>query len=238
MDSSNKINFSLKIDESLANAIRRFVNKVPILAIDEVEISKNESPLYDETIAHRIGLVPLKMEKSFKKGKEIKLKINSKKEGFVLSSEIKGDASVVYDKIPMTFLDAGKELKINAVAKIGQGVTHAKFSPGLITYRNIANIKIGKKCPEDVIRLCPKNIFSLKDGKIKVSSEENCDLCGACSEFCLKDGNEDGVIIEDTSNLKIYIESFGQLEPADIFTKSIEILKDDIKEILKKISKL
>ena len=50
-------------DESLANAVRRSVAEVPTLAIDEVEIYKNDSPLYDEMLALRLGLVPLKTEK-------------------------------------------------------------------------------------------------------------------------------------------------------------------------------
>ena len=45
----NQITFSAEVDESLANAVRRYVDQIPILAIDEVEISKNDSPLYDES---------------------------------------------------------------------------------------------------------------------------------------------------------------------------------------------
>ena len=59
-----KIIISEEIEDSLINAIRRFVHEIPILAIDEVEIFKNDSALYDETIAHRLGLIPLKMDKS------------------------------------------------------------------------------------------------------------------------------------------------------------------------------
>jgi len=59
----NKIIFKAEIEESLANAIRRYLNQIPILAIDEVEIIKNGSALYDEVVAHRLGLIPLKMDK-------------------------------------------------------------------------------------------------------------------------------------------------------------------------------
>jgi DNA-directed RNA polymerase subunit D len=58
--SDGKYVFKAKIDESLINSIRRYVGQIQIAAIDEVEISKNDSPLYDETIAHRMGLIPLK----------------------------------------------------------------------------------------------------------------------------------------------------------------------------------
>ena len=67
----NQITFGADIDESLANAIRRYISEIPILAVEEIEIYKNDSPLYDETIAHRIGLIPLKMEKSMAEKTEI-----------------------------------------------------------------------------------------------------------------------------------------------------------------------
>jgi len=43
----NQITFTAEIDESLANAVRRYLDQIPILAIDEVDISKNDSALYD-----------------------------------------------------------------------------------------------------------------------------------------------------------------------------------------------
>lgn len=80
----NKIIFSAEIEESLANAIRRYVHEIPVLAIDEVEIHQNGSPLYDETLAHRIGLVPLKMTKSYKEDSEIKFSIKKVRDMFIL----------------------------------------------------------------------------------------------------------------------------------------------------------
>jgi DNA-directed RNA polymerase alpha subunit len=103
----NKLVFKAEISESLANAIRKYVHKIPVVAVDEVEISRNDSPLYDETIAHRIGLIPLKQTK-----KEGTLKLKSNKEGFVYSGEFQGDIKVVYDRIPITLLNKGQELEI------------------------------------------------------------------------------------------------------------------------------
>ena len=59
-----KINFTTDMQINLANAIRRSVLEIPVMAIDEVEIIKNDSALYDENIAHRIGLIPIKTEKT------------------------------------------------------------------------------------------------------------------------------------------------------------------------------
>jgi len=53
------VTFTAGIDESLANAIRRYVNQIPALAVDEVEFLKNDSALYDETIAHRMKQLPI-----------------------------------------------------------------------------------------------------------------------------------------------------------------------------------
>ena len=59
---NEKLSFKTDMSISLANAIRRSVNYIPLLAVDSLEISKNDSALYDELIAHRVGLVPLKNE--------------------------------------------------------------------------------------------------------------------------------------------------------------------------------
>ena len=72
-----KISFISDMNISLANAIRRNVGEIPILAIVEADIYKNDSALYDEVIAHRLGLISLKNQK-MKADQTIEMKLKAK----------------------------------------------------------------------------------------------------------------------------------------------------------------
>ena len=181
-----QLTFTLEMEESLANAIRRYLNQIPILAIDEIEIKRNDSPLYDETLAHRVGLIPLKMDKSMSSKTVSKFKLNTKEDGFVYSGKLGGGKGVVYDKIPITLLNKGQELELVGTAIMGNGSEHTKFSPGLMFYRDDEDIKGDKQ---------------------NISSKE----------------------------LRITLESFGQLPVNDLFIKSIETLKKDLASVSKKV---
>jgi len=233
---NEQTSFSIELNESLANAIRRYVLHVPTIAVDEIQISKNDSPLYDETIAHRVGLIPLKMDKSYNEKTSVILKLKSDKEGMVYSGELKGATSPVYEKIPLTSLSKGQELELNATAKLGKGIEHAKFSPGLMFYRNVADIKIDKDCPTKVVEACPKKVLGIKNGKIVVEKELDCDFCGACLD-CIKSKGKDFIQLTPTQELIISIESFGQMPPGDVFKKAIDILKKDLASVQKQIEK-
>ncbi len=196
---------------SLANALRRSVNHIPIIAIDSLEISKNDSALYDEIIAHRTGLVPLKNEK-LKLASEcdcngkgcgkcsIKFKLKAEGPGVVYSDELSPKTNNVY-KIPIAILEKEQELEFVAVAKAGKGVNHAKFSPGLLYYK-------------------------YKDDEINPEVKEDDEKFRKLIEETSK---------EEDRELNIFIESWGQIKAKDIFVEAIEALKKSLKDFAKQI---
>ena len=60
----NKFSFLIKGgSEIFANTIRRMIlEEVPTLAVEDVEIKENNSALYDEMVALRLGLIPIKTD--------------------------------------------------------------------------------------------------------------------------------------------------------------------------------
>ncbi len=235
MANTNKIDekyvFRESIEDSLANAIRRYVGQIQIAAIDEVEISKNDSPLYDETLAHRLGLIPLKQNSK----KEGKMKLSSQDKGVVYSGSLKGDFEVVYDKIPITLLGEGQEIELSANIKIGVGKEHAKFSPGIMNYREAAEIHTDKEIAEKIKEMFPNTDIKQKGDKYIILDNGDTEVADLCEGLAEKYNKK--IEVKNTGEMIITLESFGQIDAKSIFTKSIEALKKDLGEIGKKISK-
>jgi DNA-directed RNA polymerase subunit D len=227
---AEEIVFVSDMSVSLANAIRRSVAEVPVLAIVEADIYKNDSALYDEIIAHRLGLVPLKNQK-MKRDQvvEIKMRVKAKGENFdVLAGEL--DADVVYPEMPIVLLKDGQQIELVARAKSGKGIDHARFMPGLAFYKHLPKIKIsaeGEKQSE-LAELYPES-FEMFGEKLKVKNAAACDL----DQDDLAD--YPGISIEFDNNLVFTIESWGQMNADVIFTEACKALKENLSEVSKAI---
>ena len=196
------------LGNSYANALRKSSNEIPILAVDEVEISKNDSALFDEMLAHRLGLLPLSADKTFTlpeectcKGKgcskctaELTLKVSG--EGTVLAKSLKSKTvEPIYSEMPLVYLQKDQEIELVAKARLGKGKDHAKHSPGLVWIRAASDE------PENEI------------GKENTKEPEG-------EDFVLE------------------IESWGQLKPKEILAESCGALKENLDEFLKEASKI
>ncbi len=152
-EKKNRLIFSLKgVDTAYANTIRRIMGfEVPTMAIEDIEFRKNSSILYDELLAHRIGLVPLSTDlRSYNMMSEckckgagcasctVKLTLKAQGPSMVYASDIKSkDPAIkpIYGKMPLVKLLEGQELELEATAILGIGKEHTKWCPGLVFYR-------------------------------------------------------------------------------------------------------
>jgi DNA-directed RNA polymerase subunit D len=223
-----KIVFTSDMNMSLANAIRRSVNEIPILAIDEVDIYKNDSALYDEVLAHRMALIPLKNQKLKEDGVvELKLDVKANNKQIDVLSGNFGDMSVISD-LPLVILDKDQEVEVVAKARQGKGINHSKFSPGLVFYRILNEVEVGKDAEkrQELAELYPE-VFSVESGKVKVKNAWALDLdVEDLKEF-------DGVKVTPTNEIVFFIESWGQIPADEIFEDSVKALSKNLDEVTK-----
>ena len=152
-EKKSRLTFSLKgADTTYANTLRRVMGfEVPVMAIDDVEFRKNTSILYDEVLAHRLGLIPLSTDlKAYNMMSECKckgagcasctVKLTLKAQGpcTVYASDIKTkdpEIKPLHGKMPIVKLLEGQEVELEATAILGQGKEHSKWCPGLVFYK-------------------------------------------------------------------------------------------------------
>jgi DNA-directed RNA polymerase subunit D len=219
---------ALRMDsnESLANAIRRSVAEVPTLAIDEVEVFRNDSALYDEMLALRLGLVPLKTEKAMTKKTKIDLKLTKEGPSTVYASDLDGNAEVIYPKIPLVVLGEGHKLELVATAALGRGIDHAKFTPGLCYYRHLVEVKSSPEA--DKIVESSKGFIKPE----KKGSKWICDLNEAEADSIEKIEKDS---VKQIDEMLLVIESYGSMDAKDILAKAIDALSENLDEFEKSI---
>jgi DNA-directed RNA polymerase subunit D len=150
-ESGNEVTLQFDgIDRSYANAVRRFcISEVPSMAIDDVVILENSSVLYDEILAHRLGMVPIKtdLERYILPEKcdcgsplgchkcRVLLVLDASaqdKQKTVYSGDLVSedrDVRPISDTLPLLKLAPGQAVKLEAYARLGRGKEHAKWQP-------------------------------------------------------------------------------------------------------------
>jgi DNA-directed RNA polymerase subunit D len=225
-NTKEKLILRIEANEPLANAIRRSVPEVPTLAIDEVEIYKNDSALYDEVLANRLGLIPLKTEKGMTEKTKINLKLSKKGPGTVYAEDLEGPAEVIYGKIPITLLGENHKLELVATATLGKGITHAKHTPGLCYYRHILEVKSSPQIDK---------IIEKSKGAIKAEKKGAKWLCDLNDAEINEVEALDKTAISDSDELLFVVESYGNMPAKDIFTGAIKALEDNLDDFEKEI---
>lgn len=140
------------IKPAFAGELRRImVSEVPTMAIEWVDFHANDSVLWDEIVAHRLGLIPLTFDPKFFNFKDecqcegkgctrCQVAFALKKTGpcMVYSGDLKTTddrVKPVFDKIPIVELMEGQELELEAFAELGLGKNHAKWQAAVVGYK-------------------------------------------------------------------------------------------------------
>lgn len=246
----NKILFRIKNgNEVFANTIRRMIlEEVPTLAIEDVEIKDNSSALYDEMLALRMGLTPIKTDLSSYRFPEneaeieersarctLQIKLKASKKGYVYAEEAESadpKCNFVHDKMPIVKLLAKQKVDVTGIAVLGRGKDHAKWSPGAANFRNESLIKIGSVTNANkVMENCTDGVFELKNGKLSVVADKatHSNLLEYYSEL------DPGISLESTGDILFSLESWGQMSCKEILQQSAAILVDKVEEMEKLI---
>ena len=248
-EDENSVKFILRNSSiTFANSWRRAMKSyVPTMAVDYIDVYLNTSFLYDEILAHRIGLIPLKtnlekynlQEKCVCNGEgcpncQVSLRLNVEGPKVVYSGDfISEDPEIVpvFEDIPIVELYKDQQLMIEAVARLGTGKEHAKFQPvSVCSYKIIPEIKIEegrcnlcKRCVE----VCPRNVFEIRSEGIRVERILDCSFCLECVKAC----DEKAITVLETNNFLFTIEGLGQLPIRVVMKKALEVLKEKAEEM-------
>ena len=234
-----------------ANALRRaLISEVPVMSISKVNYLINNSAFYNELLASRLGLIPLKSDvKTYVLPSEcsckgvgcskctVKFTLDVTGPGVVYARDLKSsDARIVpvYPDMPIIKLFEGQSLKLEAEAVLGTGREHARFNACMAVYQYYPKISVnGCSCRESV-ETCPKKVYEFKNGKVVVNNGESCDLCLACVDAC-----RDGKLKVDGLDDKFIftVESWGQYEPKDLLKIAVKTLQDKVTEFSEKVLK-
>ncbi len=253
------------IDTYILNTLRRAIlTDVPTLAIHDVIIHQNTSSLYDEVLAHRLGLIPLRvdpseidllgdcncreidLEKCVKCTARLRLKVKNTSKNKIItvySKDIKPidkkTVKPVIGDIPIVRLGPMQEIDIEMIAKVGRGKDHAKWQPtSTLGYKPIPIIKTTdacKGCPV-CVEACPLNVLKMRDNKpvIEGLGLYLCDL----DRLCVRECPEEALILEpDETRYFFRIESNGQLSIKEIFQSAflnIDLMFNSFESALKK----
>ena len=249
----------------MANALRRvLIADVPKLAIEDVEFHlgtigaedsdkefESTSPIFDEIIAHRLGMIPIPTDLELFNYKDecedcdgegcpnctVIYSLNKKGPCTVYSGDLvpvgETDLRVVDDLIPIVKLNEDQALLIYATAELGTAKEHAKWQPTSgVGYKYYPKVDIEyEKCDmcEDCIESCPVDILEVKDGKINVTDIEECKMCNACVETCEFNaievgGREDKIVLR--------FETDGSLTTEQTLKKGLEVLQEKFDHVI------
>ncbi len=241
---------------AFVNSVRRAVlSDVPTLAIDFAFFYDNTSSVYDEIIAHRLGLTVLKSDDAIKKYKSpeecsdadetdtscyveiiIRKEISedSEKGEYVKASDMEipdPNVSPAYPETPIVYLAPGQRVHIVAYARLGRGREHGKWSPASVSVlRNVPVLSIVNKGKIDencvkCLEAYPEVLKSVRRSRSKSIELSNLEKTGGL-RYCIENVCKDALRLEYSENKFILeVEGTGALRPESIVYEALKALE-------------
>ncbi len=248
---------------AFANAFRRaMIGEVPTLAIEDVRIYDNTSALFDEMLAHRLGLIPIKTDLSSYSTQEkctcggvgcpgctVTYTLSAEGPRTVSSSDLipqDPKAVPVYDNVPIVKLTKGQKLVLEAKAILNTGREHAKWQPTLVCgYKNHPVVSISEACDACgmCVEECPRKVLAIRGKKVEVVNGKlpDCSMCKLCEKACIASGIGDEPAIRVSAEADRYIfvvEGDGSLPVREIMNRALLYVKEQADELEQQLGEI
>ncbi len=242
------------ITPPIINALRRvLISDVPVLAIDDVIILDNTSVLYDEVLAHRLSMIPIRTDlRKLPKIEEceqelvdpslcqvrFELNVEAKEPIVVYSRDLKSDdpsTRPVYEDVPIVKLVPGQKVVLEAYAKLGRARNNVKWQAGLAAYYYYPKVSVVDKA-NDKCRAC----LEVCNGALKIRDDDSIIIddvlkCTfnrwkACEQVCpaLR-------VNWDENKYVFWTESFGNMPVEEMIREGFRILKGKFQEFVNEL---
>ncbi|MDO5848757.1 MAG: DNA-directed RNA polymerase subunit D [Methanobrevibacter sp.] len=235
------------------NAIRRAAMvDVPKIAIENVNMLRNDSAMFNEVLAHRLGLtplvsdmdaiegMPLPEDEDYETSQGVMFSLVEEGPKTVYSKDlISSDSKIkpVYDTIPLVKLKEGESLNIEAEAKVGYGKEHAKWMPTTVcTYKQYPKITFNEDVDidYDCANACPRGVLKSdrRSKEIKILDIENCSMCKSCVRASQQNGlNYINVGYHDNDFI-FRIETDGSMPPKEVLLQACDKLGEKAEKFI------
>jgi len=251
----------------LVNALRRAAyTDVPVMAIDYVEVFENNTVLYDEIIAHRLGLIPLTSEEALEKyrGPEecrdaelgdpncyavlrLEAETGANEERMVYSGDLEPqdlDVRPVYPNIPIVLMAPEQKLRMQAYARLGYGKEHAKWMPVSVAAHRYLPIvefdveKMSEECMACVESAYPRLADKIRDmGKGRLEILE--DMNTSALHWCARKKCGEGLRLDyDGTRFIVKLESTGALPARRIVIEALRAVARKAENLLAELEAL
>lgn len=268
-----KMKFILKNSSpAMANALRRtLLSDIPKMAIDKVDFHlgpimddsgkeyESETPLFDEIIAHRLGMIPVPTDLSLFVPQDkctcggsgcpscqIMYSLNKIGPCTVYSGDLMplGDSSLkVKDEfIPIVELTDGQAILVYAYAYMGTARKHVKWQVcNGVGYRYFTRVSIDEsKASDPEVLKCAEiapEVFSVEGGRLVVKDPVACDQ--SKPEIIKIAETVNGVKFDyDDTAFVFKFETDGSMTAKQAFDKALEILVSESKDFKEQLEAL